>query len=196
MALKQLHSLLLPLLHSHLELRTPRRPAGCLASSCPPLCLRRAKTGAYGSPGSGLASQHGSISAASPFGVSLGQSQPQMFTPGSSLSSASAGNRSPHPFSDSQSALAMIANPTLTLVLLVLDCMCARAKPTSIPTARASARCCPFVPRYWGASHASTTACSARDSTDSRSTDSATDTYTARGGVSKIGPNGHMETRR
>ena len=84
----------------------------------------------------------------------------------------------------------------LTLVLLVLDCMCARAKPTSIPTARASARCCPFVPRYWGASHASTTACSARDSTDSRSTDSATDTYTARGGVSKIGPNGHMETRR
>ena len=40
----------------------------------------------------------------------------------------------------------------LTLVLLVLDCMCARAKPTSIPTARASARCCPFVPRYWGAS--------------------------------------------
>ena len=38
--------------------------------------------------------------------------------------------------------------------------------------------------------------CSARDSTDSRLTDSATDTYTARGGVSKIGPNGHMETRR
>ena len=73
----------------------------------------------------------------------------------------------------------------LTLVLLVLDCMCARAKPTSIPTARASARCCPFVPRYWGASHASTTACSARDSTDSYSTDSATDTYTARGGVSR-----------
>ena len=74
--------------------------------------------------------------------------------------------------------------------------VCARAKPTPVPTARASARSCSFVPRYWGASHASTDTNSARDSTDSRSTDSATDTYTARGGVSKIGPNGHMETRR
>ena len=44
--------------------------------------------GAYGSPGSGISSQHGSINGASPFGISLGQSQPQIFTPGSSMSSA------------------------------------------------------------------------------------------------------------
>ena len=83
----------------------------------------------------------------------------------------------------------------LTLVLLVLDCVCTRKAHFGTYRTRIRTQLL-FRPSLLGGVSCVYSRCSARDSTDSRLTDSATDTYTARGGVSKIGPNGHMETRR
>ena len=83
----------------------------------------------------------------------------------------------------------------LTLVLLVLDCVCTRKAHSGTYRTRIRTQLL-FRPSLLGGVSCVYSRCSARDSTDSRLTDSATDTYTARGGVSKIGPNGHMETRR
>ena len=83
----------------------------------------------------------------------------------------------------------------LTLVLLVLDCVCTRKAHSGTYRMRIRTQLL-FRPSLLGGVSCVYSRCSARDSTDSRLTDSATDTYTARGGVSKIGPNGHMETRR
>ena len=54
--------------------------------------------GAYGSPGSNFVSQQGPPSAASPFGISLGQQQPAFYTPASSIPTISTANGSAHPF--------------------------------------------------------------------------------------------------
>ena len=84
----------------------------------------------------------------------------------------------------------------LTLVLLALDCcVCTRKAHSGTYRTRIRTQLL-FRPSLLGGVSCVYSRSSARDSTDSRSTDSATDTYTARGGVSKIGPNGHMETRR
>ena len=79
----------------------------------------------------------------------------------------------------------------LTLVLLVLDCVCTRKAHFGTYRTRIRTQLL-FRPSLLGGVSCVYSRCSARDSTDSRLTDSATDTSPARGGVSKIGPNGHM----
>ena len=84
----------------------------------------------------------------------------------------------------------------LTLVLLALVCVCTRKAHSGTYRTRIRTQLL-FRPSLLGGVSCVYSRCSARDSTDSRLTDSAPDTSTARGGVSKIGPNGaHMETRR